>query len=118
MIPTLSTASSGNARDMLVLVPIILLAVLLALALMLPLLMAVWFAPALVVFHDMPATTAMRMSFSGCLKNMVPFLVYGILGFFLAILATLPLAAGWLVLVPMLWGSAYAGYRDIFVRPA
>ncbi len=118
MIPTISTASSGNARDMLAVLPIIALAVLVGMALMLPLVMAVWFAPALVVFHDMPATTAMKTSFAGCLRNIVPFLVYGIVGFFLMILATIPLGFGWLVLIPVLWGSAYAGYRDIFIRPA
>lgn len=118
MIPTISTAASGNARDILNAVPFILIAVLVGLALLMPLFMAIWFAPALVVFHDVAPTAALRMSFSACLKNFMPFLIYGIVGFFLAILASIPLGLGWLVLMPMLWGSVYAGYRDIFLKPA
>ena len=118
LIPTIKTASSGNPGDILNAGLWMALAVLLGAALMLPLVMAIWFAPALVIFHDVAPMTAMRMSFSGCLKNFIPFLVYGIIAFFLAIAATIPLGLGWLVLMPVTWGSMYAGYRDIYVRPA
>jgi uncharacterized membrane protein len=96
--------------------PLLLLMALVAMALFLPLVMAVWFAPALVVFHDLPALDAMKQSFSGCLKNIVPFLVYGIIGFVLSFLATLVLLLGWLIWGPTLVGSVYASYRDIFVQ--
>ena len=43
----------------------ILLGVLVMLALMVPLLMAYWFAPALVIMHDMGAVAAMKASFGG-----------------------------------------------------
>lgn len=94
----------------------ILLAVLIAVALSIPLLMAVWFAPPLVVFHDLGAVEAMKASFSGCLRNVVPFLVYGIAGFFLAIVASIPLGLGWLVLGPVLVATVYTGYKDIYLR--
>ena len=58
----------------------ILLMVLVVMALSIPLAMAIWFAPALVVFHDLQPLDAMKQSFAGCLKNIVPFLVYGIIG--------------------------------------
>jgi hypothetical protein len=86
-------------------------------ALLLPLFMALWFAPALVVFHECGPVEAMKESFSGCLKNVVPFLVYGLVGLVLAILATIPFGLGWLVLGPVVVGSVYASYRDIYFEP-
>ncbi|HEX5091164.1 MAG TPA: BPSS1780 family membrane protein [Burkholderiales bacterium] len=94
-----------------------LLAGLIMLALMLPLFMAMWFAPALVVFNERGALEAMVESFRGCLKNVGPFLVYGLVGLLLTIAATIPLGLGWLVLGPMSAASIYAGYRDIYFRP-
>ena len=56
----------------------VVLALLIMLALLLPVMMAIWFAPPLVVFHDQGAIEAMKESFVGCLRNVVPFLVYGV----------------------------------------
>ena len=92
-----------------------LLAGLVVLALMLPVVMAVWFAPALVVFHDKGAVEAMKESFSGCLRNIMPFLVYGLIGLVLSILASIPLMLGWLALGPVFAGSLYASYKDIYL---
>ena len=94
------------------------LAVLIVLALMLPLVMAIWFAPALVVFHDMGAGAAMKASFLGCLKNMLPFLLYGILLTIASVIASIPLLLGWLVLGPVLVASIYTSYRDIYFTAA
>lgn len=92
------------------------LAMLVMLALLLPLFMALWFAPALVVFHERGPVEAMKESFVGCLKNIVPFLVYGLIGLVFVILASIPLGLGWLVLGPVLIGSVYASYRDIYLE--
>jgi uncharacterized membrane protein len=97
------------------LVIIILLSVLLGASLVIPLMMAVWFAPALVVLHDMAPLEAMKLSFRGCLRNILPFLVYGLVSIALGILATLPLLLGWLVLLPVIFCSVYIAYRDIFI---
>jgi uncharacterized membrane protein len=88
--------------------------ILLALALTVPLAMATWFAIPLVVFHDVAPFPAMKTSFFACLKNVVPFLVYGAIAFVLGIISVIPLGLGFLVLIPVLVGSVYAGYRDIF----
>jgi len=96
----------------------LLLALLVMAALMIPLLMAVWFAPALVVFHDVKPLDAMRQSFQGCLKNIVPFLVYGVIGLVIGILATIPIGLGWLVWGPTVVASIYVSYRDIFLESA
>ncbi|MCC6868615.1 MAG: hypothetical protein IT522_07310, partial [Burkholderiales bacterium] len=39
-----------------------------------------WFAPALVALHGARGWPAMKASFSACLRNWVPFLVYGLIG--------------------------------------
>jgi hypothetical protein len=91
-----------------------LLALLLIAALMLPLVMATWFAPALIVFHDMSVAAAMKASFVGCLKNVLPFLLYGVLGLIAGVIASIPFGLGWLVLLPVLTASVYTSYRDIY----
>ncbi len=92
-----------------------LLVVLIVLAVSIPIMMAFWFAPALVIFHEVSPVDALVMSFKGCLKNIVPFLLYGIILFALAIIAVIPLGLGMLVLVPVIYASCYTAYRDIFV---
>src|SRR6185503_3538506 len=92
----------------------ILLALLVMFALMLPVFMAMWFAPALAVFHQQGPAEAMKSSFIACLRNIMPFLLYSVIVLLLAIAASIPLGLGWLVLGPTLAGSLYAGYRDLF----
>ena len=87
---------------------------LIGLALTVPIAMATWFAPALVVFDNMRAWDAMKTSFNACLSNMLPFLLYGIIVLVLAVLASLPFGLGWLVLGPVMIASVYTGYGDIF----
>lgn len=92
----------------------ILLMMLISLALYVPVVMALWFAPALIILDDRTAIDALTDSFKGCLKNMMPFLIYGLVGLVLAIVASIPLMLGWLVLLPVLLASLYLGYKDIF----
>ncbi len=92
----------------------LLLGVLVAVALSIPLMMAYWFAPALVALNGLGAVDAMKTSFSACLKNILSFLVYGLIGLGLGIIASIPLALGWFVLAPVFVASMYASYRDIF----
>ena len=92
----------------------LMLAWLVALALSIPIYMALWFAPALVVLRRMAPVAAIRESFLGCLKNIVPFLVYSIVFLVLGIVASIPLGLGWLVLGPVTVASVYTAYRDIF----
>lgn len=90
------------------------LAMLIAFALSILVYMALWFAPALVVLRAAAPVAALKQSFAGCLRNIVPFLVYGLVVFVLSILATIPFGLGWLVLGPVLVTSIYAAYRDIY----
>jgi len=92
----------------------VLLGALVALALLVPVAMLLWFAPALIVLNGLGAGGAMGASFAACLKNVVPFLVYGIVLFFPMIVATIPMGLGWLILGPVIVASIYTSYRDIF----
>jgi len=91
-----------------------LIAILVALALMVPLAMAVWFAPQLVIFRDIAPFEAMKASFFACLKNILPFLVYGLILLVLSFIASIPFGLGMLVLGPVLIGTHYASYMDLF----
>ena len=91
-----------------------LLPMLIAMLFFIPLIMAYWFAPALVVLNGFSAITAMKMSFMGCLKNILPFLLYGIVAMVFFVIGALPVGLGLLVVMPMLTASLYTGYRDIY----
>jgi uncharacterized membrane protein len=104
----------GDVTGMVAMGGSLLIAWLVALALSILLYMAFWFAPALVVLRGAAPVDAIKQSFSACLKNAVPFLVNGIVLFVLAIVASIPLGLGWLVLGPVVIASIYVAYRDIF----
>lgn len=88
--------------------------VLTGLVLLIPLLMAYWFAPALIVFGDMRPVDAMKTSLAASLNNFTAFLVYGLTIFLLFILATLPLMLGFLVMIPLAFISYYTAFEDVF----
>lgn len=81
-----------------------------------PLLMATWFAPALVMFDRFPPGRALWWSLWACGANWRPVLYYSLLlglGGMVAVL--IPFGLGLLVFVPWTLTSTYAAYRDIFV---
>lgn len=88
--------------------------VLLALIPFIALLMAMMFAPVLVVLQGLKPTEAMKVSFNGCLKNIGTLILYLLLVSLLIIVAAIPLLLGLLIMIPVLYGSMYAAYKDIF----
>jgi len=107
-------ATQPTAEDMVKVGAALAIGILLMLALLLPLIMAIWFAPPLVVFHELGAVEAMQRSFVGCLRNMLPFLLYGVVLLVAGVIASIPLFLGWLVLGPVIGASVYTSYRDIY----
>ncbi len=89
-------------------------AVLLGIVLFSLLIMAMQFAPMLVFFRNVPPLQAMKLSLRAFLYNALPMLLYGITFMMLAILASLPMMLGWLVLLPLVFTTLYASYSDIF----
>jgi len=80
-----------------------------------PIAMAFWFAPILVALHGLSPLSAMKSSFFACLKNFLPFFLYGIIFIVLVIVGSIPILLGLLVVFPLLFTSTYAAYRDIFL---
>jgi hypothetical protein len=126
---------AGQRRPRIFLSDELMLTLQVTLILMVPLLMAFWFAPMLAAWEDMPAVKALFFSFIACARNWRPFLVYGlgvafisailpgiVLGIvgaasaplqkMVAIAMSLPLL---FVFVPTLFASFYVSYRDVFV---
>ena len=106
----------------------------LAAAIYAPVMLMFWFAPPLVAWHSAGPAKALFYSFFGALMNWRAFLVYGaaaalvtlVVPFVLAV--TLRSLAGgasfaWLVfpllgvMLPTLFASFYASYRDVFATP-
>lgn len=110
----IASGTQGSAGGMMAAMGAGMLALLVALALGLLIAMAVWFAPALVVFDNVAPVEALKISFAACLKNIVPFLLYGIIYLVAAIVASIPVGLGWIVLIPLVLLTAYTSYKDVF----
>ena len=96
----------------------ILLLFIVAVIAFIPVAMAISFAPALVVFHNVEPFEALKLSLKASLKNWGAFFLYVILTIILGVLASLPLFLGWLILWPTMIGAMYGAYREIFLVPA
>lgn len=90
-------------------------AVLTGLVLFTPLIMATWFAPALILFGGARPATALGVSLKAVARNWAAMLVNGLaLGGVLFLAALVPMMLGLLVAMPVLLGSLYASYQAIF----
>ncbi|ODU48686.1 MAG: hypothetical protein ABS92_07840 [Thiobacillus sp. SCN 63-374] len=88
-------------------------ALLVGLALFAPLIMATWFAPALILFGGARPATALGVSLRA--RNWAAMLVNSFaLGMLLFFAALVPMLLGLLVAMPILFGSLYASYQAIF----
>lgn len=92
----------------------VMLATLLVMVLSVPVIMATWFAPALVFFHHMKPLDAMKASFEAGVKNWLAMSIFGIILIIMTFFAMLPIGLGLLLLLPVFSGAVYASYRDIF----
>jgi hypothetical protein len=122
-------------------IPVFVFAMLLGMALSIPLVMGVWFATPLVAIHNIEAWTAFKMSIRGCMQNWLAFLVYGLvmMGFGLllmivmgglsgllasggsssafSLLAFLPLLGMLLLILPLMvisGLSVFTSFKDIY----
>ena len=77
--------------------------------------MMIWFSPGLVVLNDCSASEAMKLSLSGCWRNMLPVSLYGIVYFILVMIGLMILLVGVLLVLPVFVPSMYASYREIYL---
>lgn len=113
----METAKSGKASpaEMQALMNQAMPAVLTGLALFTPLMMATWFAPALILFGGARPATALGVSLKAVARNWPAMLVNGLtLGMMLILASLIPMLLGLLVAMPILFGSIYASYQAIF----
>jgi len=91
------------------------LAVLTGLTLMLALVVAWQYAPILVFFSGISPWLALRASFAGTLRNIIPYTIYSlIMQVITMVLGILPFGLGMLLLLPLGLTSLYVSYRNIF----
>lgn len=90
------------------------LPILFAMLLIVPILMAYWYAPVLIGLHNLKAVEAMKLSFVACLKNMLPFLLYGLIFTVILVVAIIPFGLGLIVAIPVMMTSLYTSYVDVF----
>ena len=94
----------------------------------LALVMAFIFAPVLVHQHQIPVAEAIKRSFAGSLRNILPLIVFFIvltLSFMIVgALTAIPLL-GWLIAIavaiiylPLSCGALFCAYNDIFLQPS
>jgi uncharacterized membrane protein len=113
-LPMMMGGAEPAPEDVMGMIVPMLLAVCVILALSIPLTMAMLFATPLIVFKDSDVIPALKTSFFACLKNILPFLLWSVAMFVLAIVASIPFFLGWLLLGPVLMVSLYMAYRDVF----
>jgi len=110
------------------------MALVVGVAMLLPLLMATWYAPLLVFFHQQKLLVSLRASLRACLTNWVAFLVYvvALLSIMIAVsltvtvvslvpfagpvLALAGMGAALAVLAPIGFIAIYTSYIDVFAQ--
>lgn len=113
----------------------VMLAAQLTIVLLVPVMMAFWYAPVLVAWHDMSAGKSLFFSLIACARNWRPFMLYSLavvaigamaprligvllhsfLGEASGLLSTVFTVTLVLIFLPTLYASFYVSYRDVFV---
>ncbi len=114
-VAAIARRSDASPQELQALMNQILQAALTGLALFAPLLMATWFAPALILFGGARPATALGISIKAALRNWAPMLVNSlVLGLLLMLAYVIPYGIGLLFAMPLLFASLYASYQAIF----
>lgn len=74
-----------------------------------------WFAPALIVVHNLSLGQALSMSLSAVKKNLLPGLIYFIVVSIIMVVAMIPLFLGLLLAMPLFFATYYTSYRSLFI---
>lgn len=78
-------------------------------------LLSLWFAPALIILNNVGVFKAIGLSFTGCLKNIVPIFIYLVISMVFFFLGSILLLLGLLVAVPVVSCMSYSAYRQIYI---
>jgi len=114
MMGVIAGGAAGSGKSVMAGMGLGLLGMLVGLILLFLVTMALWFAPPLVALRGVAPVDSMKLSFAASLKNVVPFLLWGIIYVIASIIASILLGLGWLVLWPVLMLTMYTSYKDVF----
>ncbi len=109
-----STGETGDIDPQTMMTGSMMISMLLVLLVALIIAMAFIYATPLVMLDNMKPVAAVKASFSACLQNILPLLVFGIVYILLAIIAAIPLFLGFLILLPVSILAMYCSYKSIF----
>jgi uncharacterized membrane protein len=77
---------------------------------------ALWFAPAVLAFHEMTTAHAIRWSLFAALSNLGAMALYGLVLTIAMAAAILPWGLGLMIVIPVMVASTYSGYREVFAE--
>jgi len=112
----LATGASLSEEEWEALARVALIVLLVGATALTPVVMALWFAPALVALDGLGPVDAVLASFVGCVRNVLPMFLFVLLSSILLVLGAIPLGLGLLAVFPILIGAVYASYREIYGR--
>ncbi len=92
----------------------ILLSILVAMLVSMPIMMAGWFAPVLIMEKGLSPLVALRLSFQACTANFKAFLIYGLVTMIMALFVIMSMYIALLFVGPLFFTSYYVSYEDIF----
>ena len=72
------------------------------------------YATPLVMLDGLSPVESIKTSFSACVQNILPLLVFGIIYILIAIIAMIPFGLGMLILIPVTFLAMYCSYKSIF----
>ncbi|MBS9425641.1 BPSS1780 family membrane protein [Photorhabdus caribbeanensis] len=75
-----------------------------------------WFAPALIVIHNLKFGVAVSMSLEAVKRNLLPGLLFFITLTVIFIISVMTLGLGFLISIPVFIVSYYSSYRSIFIN--
>jgi hypothetical protein len=78
------------------------------------LVMALWFAPALVMLNDVAPLESMLLSLRACARNLPALALTGVAVYVIFALAMVPAGLGILLAMPVIAGAVHASWRDVF----
>ncbi len=110
----MSTGETGDIDPQTMMTGSMMISMLLVLLVALIIAMAFIYATPLVMLDNMKPVAAVKASFSACLQNILPLLVFGIVYLLLAIIAAIPIFLGFLILLPVSILAMYCSYKSIF----
>ncbi|WP_426105253.1 BPSS1780 family membrane protein [Massilia sp. TSP1-1-2] len=90
------------------------ISLLLMMLLSIPVVMALWLAPALVVLKGTAPVDAIRLSFAAAVKNFPAFIIFYVLSWVATFVGSLPLGIGLIFVYPVVLCATYMAYKEIF----